>query len=235
MIDLMNFMEQMGNSNMPLVAAFFIGMMMSISPCPLATNITAIAYSSRDINNRKKTLLSGLFYTIGRMLTYMTITIMIMYAGMSSQAIALPLQKYGNLFLGPALIFFALVMMDVMKFNIKLNGLSGLNEKLAGKGYIGNFIMGATFSLAFCPFSAVLFFGMLIPLVLKFSDGVLIPAVFAFSTGLPVIIFSLILTYSASRIGKVFNKVQLFEKLMRRFVSIVLLILGIYYTISIFR
>jgi len=111
--------------------------------------------------------------------------------------------------------------------------LDNLKEKLSEKGYLGSFILGVIFALAFCPFSAVLFFGMLIPLALKFGDGILIPSVFAFATGLPVILFSFVLVFSVSKLGRVMNKVQLFEKYMRYIVSIIFIFSGIYYTISI--
>jgi len=91
-------------------------------------------------------------------------------------------------------------------------------------------LLGVIFALAFCPFSAVLFFGMLIPLALKTRDGLLIPSVFAFGTGLPVIIFSFILVYSVSKLGKIMGKIQVFEKWSRKIVAIIFILAGLYYT-----
>ena len=221
----------MGNNNFPLIAAFFIGLMTALSPCPLATNITAIAYISKKINNGKRTLLTGFFYTLGRMFTYIALASLIVYIGLNVQIISLSLQKYGEKFLGPLLIVIGIFMLGIIKLNfIKSNGkLNGLKERLSEKGYLGSFLLGVIFALAFCPFSAVLFFGILIPLALKFSDGILIPSVFAFATGLPVIIFSFILVYSVSKLSLIMKKVQIFEKWMRYIVATIFIIVGIYY------
>ena len=231
-MDLMAFMQSMGTNSFPLIAAFFIGLMTALSPCPLATNITAIAYASKKIGDGKKTLWTGFIYTLGRMFTYVLLASLIVYVGVNVQAISLFLQKYGERILGPLLIFIGLVMFNVIKLPSLKSGerMDNLKEKLSEKGYFGAFVLGVLFALAFCPFSAVLFFGMLIPLALKFSDGILIPSVFALATGLPVIIFAFILTFSVSKLGKIMNKVQTFEKYMRFIIALVFVIIGIYYT-----
>jgi len=235
-MSLMAFMEAMGTSSIPIVAAFFIGLMTAISPCPLATNITAIAYASKRIDNSKHTLLVGFLYTLGRMFTYVAIASLIVLVGVNTQTIALFLQKYGEKILGPFLIILGILMLGLINFNFsqKNDKLRALKEKLAGKGFIGAFLLGVIFALAFCPFSAVLFFGMLIPLALKAGDGLIIPAVFAFATGLPVIIFSIILVKSVSKLGSIMNKVQIFELWMRRIVAVIFILTGAYYTFIVF-
>jgi len=228
-------MESMATNSFPLLAAFFIGLMTAISPCPLATNITAIAYISKKIESGKKTLLTGLVYTLGRMFTYILLASLIVYVGVNVQTISLFLQKYGEKILGPLLLFVGLVMLNVIKLpSLKTgNKINKIKEKLAEKGYIGSFLLGIIFALAFCPFSAVLFFGMLIPLALKYSDGILIPSIFSLATGLPVIIFSFVLVFSISKISKIMHKVQLFEKWMRYAMAVIFIIVGIYYILII--
>jgi len=228
---LMAFMEIMGTSSIPIVAAFFIGLMAAISPCPLATNITAIAYTSKKIDNSKHTLIVGFLYTFGRMFTYVALASLIVWFGMQTQAISLFLQDYGEKILGPLLLIVGVIMLDMFKLHLFQSNdkLSGLKEKLAKKGFLGSFLLGVIFALAFCPFSAVLFFGMLIPLALNAGDGLIIPAVFAFATGLPVIIFSIILVKSVTKLGQIMNKIQIFEKWMRRIVAIIFITVGLYY------
>jgi len=228
---IMQFMEAMGTSNIPLLAAFFIGLMTAISPCPLATNITAIAYASKRIDNSKHTLLVGILYTLGRMATYVLLASAIVWLGLNTQVIALFLQKYGDKILGPLLLIIGIVMLDIIKINfLKSSGkMNKLKENLAQKGLLGSFLLGVIFALAFCPFSAVLFFGMLIPIALKAGDGLLIPSVFAFATGLPVILFSFVLVYGVSRLGKIMGKIQTFEKYSRRFVAGIFVLVGLYY------
>jgi len=231
-MSLMSFMEVMSTSSFPLIAAFFIGLMTAISPCPLATNITAIAYISKKIDSGKKTLLTGFVYTLGRMFTYVLFAALIVYIGVNVQAISLFLQKYGEKILGPLLIFMGLVMLNIIRLpSLKSKDkINKIKERLSERGYLGSFLLGVLFALAFCPFSAVLFFGMLIPLALKYSDAFLIPSIFSFATGIPVIIFAFILTFSVSKIGKVMNKIQTFEKYMRYLIAGVFVIVGIYYT-----
>ncbi|MDD4878329.1 MAG: aromatic aminobenezylarsenical efflux permease ArsG family transporter [Candidatus Nanoarchaeia archaeon] len=230
---LMAFMEAMGTSGIPIVAAFFIGLMTAISPCPLATNITAIAYASKRISHSRHTLLVGFLYTLGRMFTYVGIASLIVFFGINTQEIALFLQKYGEKILGPFLIIIGVVMLDAIKLNIfKENGrFSRLKENLANKGYAGAFLLGVVFAMAFCPFSAVLFFGMLIPLAIKAQSAILLPSVFAFATGLPVIVFSFILVKSVNKLGAIMNKVQTFELWMRKIMAVVFILAGLYYTI----
>jgi cytochrome c-type biogenesis protein len=232
--DLMPFMESMGTSNIPLLASFFIGLMMAISPCPLATNITAIAYVSRRIENSSHTLLVGFLYTMGLMTTYISIASLIVYLGLKTPGISLPLQQYGGLLLGPLLVFMGLVMLEIIKLDhIKLPAAGEkLKKELAERGYLGGYLLGVIFALAFCPFSAVLYFGMLIPLALKTGDAIMVPAVFAFATGLPVIVFSFLLVSGVNKLGVILNKLQTVERWNRRIVAAVFVLVGIYYIIQ---
>lgn len=183
-MSLMYFMEIMSGNSFPLIAAFFIGLMTALSPCPLATNITAVAYISKKIGNGKKTLLTGFIYTLGRMLTYVVLASLIVYAGVNIQVISIFLQRYGERILGPLLIVMGLIMLNIIKLPSLKSGnkINRIKEKLSEKGYLGSFLLGVIFALAFCPFSAVLFFGMLVPLALRFSDGILIPSIFSLAT-----------------------------------------------------
>lgn len=233
-MSIMNFMEAMGTSNVPLIAAFFIGLMTALSPCPLATNITAIAHISKNLNH-KKTIITGLIYTFGRMFTYVFIAALIVLFGINVQVIALFLQRYGEKILGPLLVFFGLIMLEIIKFPVFESNqqLNKLKEKLSKKGYLGSFLLGFLFALAFCPFSAVLYFGMLIPIALKARDAFFIPSVFSIATGLPVIIFSFILTYSISKLGTIMNKVSHIEKIIRIISSFVFILIGAYYILKV--
>ena len=165
------------------------------------------------------------------MLTYVLIASAVVWFGLNTQTIALFLQKYGDKLLGPLLLIIGIIMLDIikLKFFKSTDRIARLKEKLAGKGLMGSFLLGVIFALAFCPFSAVLFFGMLIPIALKAGDGIIIPSVFAFATGLPVIIFSFILVYSVSKLGKIMNKISTFEKWTRKIVAAIFIIVGLYY------
>jgi len=216
--------------NIPLLTAFVLGVMTSISPCPLATNITAIAYISKDIKTPKNTLISGLFYTLGRGISY-TLLATLIYFGLSSFKIASIFQGWGDKILGIILILIALVMFGVIKINFgsKSEKVEKLKEWLTTKGHIGTVFLGALFALAFCPYSGVLFFGILIPLVLSSTEGLLLAPLFALGTGLPVIVFSFFLAFSIGKVGKIYNVMSKIEKVMRYSVATVFLLTGLYY------
>lgn len=228
-MDIMSFMELMGTSGIAPLAAFFIGLMMAMSPCPMATNITAIAAVSRKAGENRNTLLFGLSYTLGRMFTYVGIAAVIIWIGISIQSVSVVLQAGGEIFLGPFLIIIGIIMTGKIRFpSFTNNGISRLKQSLADKGIVGSFGLGAVFALAFCPFSAVLFFGMLIPLAVLAGDVLVLPSIFAFATGIPVIIFSLILSFGVSRLSSAMDKVNVIDKWSRRIVSVVFIIVGIY-------
>lgn len=169
------------------------------------------------------------------MFIYVLLASLIVYIGLNIQSAALFLEKYGEKILGPLLIIIGVLMLNVIKVNF-LSGNKRIGEfqvKLSEKGYLGAFSLGVLFSLAFCPLSAALFFGILIPIALKFSDGILIPSVFAIATGLPVILFSIILTFSISKLGQIMNKIQIFERSMRYIVAILFISIGFYYILII--
>lgn len=218
------------NYNIPLLTAFLLGILTSISPCPLATNITAIAYISKEIKTTKNTLLNGLFYTLGRGISY-TLLATLIYFGLSSFQISNIFQGWGEKVLGPILIIIGLIMFGIIKININNHNekVEKLKEWLVGKGYIGSLFLGVLFALAFCPYSGVLFFGVLIPLVLKSSESLLLPPVFALGTGLPVIIFSFLIAFSMQKVSRAFQVAQKVEKVMRYMVASVFLIAGVYY------
>lgn len=222
------------NSQIPILSAFILGLMTSISPCPLATNITAVGYISKDFNNRKRVFLSGVIYTIGRAITYTTIGLII-FLGASQFAISGFIQQWGERILGPILIVSGLFMIGLIKLNI--NGIGKLNDKikqLNKNRHMDILLMGIVFALAFCPYSGVLYFGMLMPMTITSASGLYLPIIFAIASGIPVLIFTLIIAYSVSSVSKYFNRVKTFEYLFRRVVAVVFIGIGVYYTFIIF-
>lgn len=227
----MDFLQNiLENTSITLISAFVLGLMSAISPCPLATNITAIAYISRNIENKRAVFRNGIFYTIGRGIGYFAVAF-ILYLGVSKFQVASFLQSNGEKFLGPLLVIIGIFMLDLIKINFPSFGkLSELFQKNSSKvGWISSLIMGILFALAFCPYSGVLYFGMLIPMTLTEPEGLSLPLVFAFATGLPVIIFAYIISFTVANVGNIFNKIKSFEYWFRKVVGVVFIIVGLYY------
>jgi cytochrome c biogenesis protein CcdA len=216
--------------NIPLLTAFLLGVLTSISPCPLVVNITAIAYLSRNIKSAKNTILNGLWYTFGRIISYTAIAAVVYY-GASSFAISNIFQGWGEKLLGPTLLFIGVVMLSGFKIGGKrMHGkLEALKQRLATQGYIGSMLLGMILALAFCPYSAALFFGALMPLILSSPEKLLLAPVFGLGTGIPIIIFAFILAYSVQKIGATFAIVQKLERILRIVVAIIFILAGIYF------
>ena len=218
------------NYNIPFVSALVLGLMTAISPCPLATNITATAFISKNIADKRKVFLSGLLYSLGRAFSYTTIGL-ILYLGASKFHIARFFSQNGEKYLGPLLIIIGLIMLNVIRLNFlgKSNFQEKLSERFKNRGLLGSFLIGLIFALAFCPYSGALFFGILIPMTITSVDGLYLPIVFAFGTGLPVILFTYLLAFAAEKVGVFYNKITIIEKLMRTIAGVVFILTGIYY------
>lgn len=231
----MNFLQTiLDNSQYSFLTAIILGLMTAISPCPLATNISAIGFISRNIENRRRVFINGLVYTLGRAISYTGLALIIFF-GASKMNISMIFQGWGEKLLGPVLILVGLLMLDVIK--IKLPGLSGLTNKIGenSKGsYWGTLLLGMVFALAFCPYSGVLYFVMLIPMTVASASGLYLPILFAIATGLPVIIFAWLLAYAVGNVGKLYNRIKLFELWFRRVVSVIFIAVGIYYILIFF-
>jgi cytochrome c biogenesis protein CcdA len=213
----------------PWLSAFALGLLTAISPCPLATNITATAYIAKGFTEKKKVLWSGLLYTLGRALSYVGIAAAL-YFGASKFHIARFFQGNGEKWLGPLLIIIGLIMLNVIPLNFKGNSFTQkLTDKLGKQGLWGALLLGVVFALAFCPYSGALYFGMLIPLTMSTGDAFSVPLIFALGTGLPVLLFTYLLAFSMEKVGAWFNAIQKVEKVMRYAVGGTFVLVGLYY------
>lgn len=236
----MEFLQSLAdNTQFPVFTAFILGLMTAISPCPLATNISAIGFISNDLQDKRRIFINGILYTLGRAFSYTVlgiIMILILKEGASVYKIQKSIATYGEMFIGPLLILIGIFMLDLIKLNFSITGR--LTSKMEGKTKSGSFwsslLLGVVFALAFCPYSGILYFGALIPLSVSSTAGYFLPFVFAIATGLPVILFAWILAYSVSSVGSFYNKVKSFEKWFRRIVAIVFILVGLYYCWMVF-
>ena len=231
----MDFLKNiLDNSQYSFVTALILGLMTAISPCPLATNITAIGFISRDIDNRKRVFMNGLVYTLGRAISYTGLAVLLFF-GASQMNISRLFQGWGERLLAPLLIIIGLLMLDVIK--IKFPGFSGLTDKIEEKvkgSYWSTLLLGMLFALAFCPYSGVLYFAILIPMTIASANGLYLPVVFAITTGLPVIIFAWLIAYAIGNVGKLYNHIKTFELWFRRGVAVLFIIVGVYYAVLLF-
>ena len=231
----MDFLQSiLDNTSIPAITAFILGILTAISPCPLATNITAIGFIGKDIENHHRIFINGLLYTLGRIITYTIfgfILIPILREGASMFSVQKAVSKYGEMLIAPLLIVIGIYMLDIIKLNLPKINFSGNNLKRKTKGSWGALFLGILFSLAFCPTSGIFYFGMLMPMSAAETGGYLLPVVYAIATGLPVILVAWVLAYSVAGLGKLYNRIQVFEKWFRKVVAILFIAVGIYYAV----
>lgn len=218
---------------LPLLSALWLGILTSISPCPLASNIAAVSFIIKKVDKTAYVFSSGMFYTLGRVLGYTLLGVFITSSLLSIPQTSYFLQTYMNKILGPILIITGLFLLEI--FQITLLGFS-VSEKITARlkdlGMIGSLPLGILFALSFCPISAALFFGSLIPLCVKHKSGIILPSVYGIGTGLPVLIVAILIVVGIKNIGTIFNKITLFEYWMRKTTGVIFLLVGIYYVLA---
>jgi cytochrome c-type biogenesis protein len=213
-------------------SALWLGILTSISPCPLATNIAAISYIGRRMDNSRQVFITGMLYTLGRTIAYVGLAFIILASLLSVPQISLFLQKYMHLAIGPILIIVGMILLRLLQFNLGGSGMSeGLQKWVEAMGIWGGFLLGIVFALTFCPTSAALYFLNLIPLSLKVNSSFALPALYGIGTALPVIIFAVLLAISANTVGRAYNVLAKIEWWGRIITGWLFVLLGIYFSL----
>jgi len=220
------------SSSVPFVSALVLGLLTAISPCPMATNITAIGFIGKDLANRNRVFYNGLVYTLGRTVSY-TLLALIIFFGADQFRVSGVFQQYGEKIIGPLLIVIGILMLGIIKLN--LPAFSKFSERYQNRSrfnYLDVLLLGVIFALAFCPYSGVLYFGMLIPLTVS-TSGLHLPVVFAIATGIPVILFAWMIAYTISGLGTLYERIKAFEFWFRKVVAVLFIGVGVYYVIAV--
>ncbi|HUT61472.1 MAG TPA: aromatic aminobenezylarsenical efflux permease ArsG family transporter [Phycisphaerae bacterium] len=214
-------------------SALWLGILTSISPCPLASNIAAISFLSRRVGRTREVLLSGLLYTAGRTATYLVLAVIVLAGLLATGDIARFLQRYLNQILGPVLIIVGMVLLGMLGGALSLNlAGQGVQERASKGGWWWSGLLGILFALSFCPVSAGLFFGGLIALSAANGSRVLLPSLFGVGTALPVIVFAFLIAFASHYVGKAFNRLTQIERWVRTITGVVFILAGIYYSLS---
>jgi len=212
--------------------ALWLGILASISPCPLATNIVAVSYVGRQVGSTRAILLSGVLYTLGRTLAYVALGAAAVWSLMSVVSVSNFLQGGFHRALGPLLVAVGLLLLGVFKLNLSGPGVGDdLQQRVDRWGIWGAGLLGLVFALTFCPVSAGLFFGSLVPLAADRGSPLLLPTAFGIGTALPVAVFSVLLAAGAGWLGRALDRVQAFEIWARRVTAVVFIGVGVYETL----
>jgi cytochrome c biogenesis protein CcdA len=218
-------------------SAFWLGILTSISPCPLATNIAAISFISRRVNRAHAVLGTGLLYACGRTIVYVLLAVLLVGSVLSAPSVSHLLQKYMNKALGPLLILVGMVLLGLIQIRTRGTSLGdSMGERAQRWGVWGGLLLGVVFALAFCPASAALYFGSLLPISIRYESPFFLPAAYGVGTALPVVLFAVAIAAGAGAVGKAFQKVSAFERWARIVTGAVFVLVGVYFClVFIFR
>jgi cytochrome c-type biogenesis protein len=215
------------------LSAIWLGILTSVSPCPLATNIAAVSFISHRLTQRKVVFLSGILYTLGRSLTYIVIGVLIVKTLVDVPILSDFLQRYVNKILGIVLILVGMVLLDLLRIPMPIPSVSeNFAKKLAEKGTFGSLFLGILFALAFCPVSAALFFGGLIPIAVKAKSGIVLPLIYGIGTGLPVLLFAFLTAAGAGYINTLYHRITKIEFYTKKATGIIFILVGVYYALA---
>jgi cytochrome c-type biogenesis protein len=217
-------------TNLPFLAAFLIGLLASIGPCPLATNVTALSYMARQFSDHWAVVATGVLYTLGRVIAYGLVGLVVLVAGAQVSRLASGLQGVAEVGLGPLLILVGLVLLDVIRPNLTVTSglLARLQERAARWRGAGAFILGFLFALAFCPYSAALYFGILIPMAFSSTAGFALPLLFGLGTGIPVLILGVPLALGLKQVAAGFNLLERAEVVIRKVAGLTFIGAGLF-------
>ncbi|ADV63146.1 cytochrome c biogenesis protein, transmembrane region [Isosphaera pallida ATCC 43644] len=225
--------------------AVWLGVLTSISPCPLATNLAAISFIGRRAvgegegagkgssagvwRGPRRVAVGGVSYTLGRMLTYVLVAGLLVAGLLSAPSLAQTLQRVVGKVVGPLAIVVGMVLVGLIQLKTPGGpGDQGWTKRLAQSGGLGGaFLLGMVFALTFCPVSAALFFGALVPLALTKGSPVVLPALYGIGTALPVFGFALLLAFGVRAVGRAFNAVGKVERVARLGTGAVFIAAGI--------
>jgi cytochrome c-type biogenesis protein len=216
-----------------LIAAIWLGILTSISPCPLATNIAAVSFIGKNATATKKVFITGTLYLLGRATAYAALAALIVASLLSIPVVSNFLQSYINKILGPMLIIAGMLLMELVSLPAGRGTDTSKLQLLAEKNlFAASFIMGIIFALAFCPVSAALFFGSLIPVAVRQQSPVLLPVIYGAGTALPVLFFAILLAFGTNYLSRVFNAVSHVELWARRITGVLFIVIGIYFSLT---
>jgi cytochrome c biogenesis protein CcdA len=222
----------MGPGWLAVGSALWLGLLTSISPCPLSTNIAAVSYVGRRVGSGRAVLMSGALYTTGRSLVYLVLGAASVWSLMSMVSVSSFLQGTFSRLLGPLLVALGLLLLGVFEVAVPSVGVGDdFRERVDRAGVWGAGVLGMVFALAFCPVSAGLFFGGLVPLAVERSSPLLLPVAYGIGTALPVAVFAVLLAAGVGWLGKALDRVQAFEVWARRVTAVVFIGVGVYETL----
>jgi cytochrome c biogenesis protein CcdA len=193
--------------------------------------VAAVSFVGRNVANPRRAMLAGIAYTLGRAATYVLVAVLIVSSVLSIPGVSLFLQHRMNQILGPLLILIGIGLLGWLRLPMPSWRLNLTAGKGTGRmGIAGAGMLGLLFALSFCPVSAGLFFGGLIPLAINADSRVLLPAVYGVGTGLPVLVFAVLIALGTHWVGRAFHVLTAIDRAARPVTGAIFVLAGLYLT-----
>ena len=196
-------------------------------PCPLAANISAISLLSGTPGSKKIQVTLIIFYSLGYMIVLLGIAVLINFGLISIPRLSIYLQSILSSFLGPMLIFVGMVLTEMIKLSLPYKVLYPDKNHWKSNPHIYFFLIGILLALSFCPATAFIYFGLMIPLSVNHSQIVLFPLLYAVGALLPIIATSILISR-----GLLSNLKEKWAKKIPSISGWILIIIGIYITLK---
>jgi cytochrome c biogenesis protein CcdA len=148
-------------------------------------------------------------YATGRAVAYVAVGILVAWGIAAAPQTSRFLQTFLEPFIGPLLIVVGLVLLGWIPLRLNFGPAQpGATEGLASRGLPGAFLLGVLFALTFCPTSAALFFGGLLPLSLAAPTQVPLFVIYGLATAVPVGVVALAVLAGAGSGARLVGGIQ---------------------------
>jgi cytochrome c biogenesis protein CcdA len=175
----------MTDYHVALGSALVLGAMTTLHPCPLAVNAAAVSLLAGWSGERRSASRRIAAFVVGYCLTFATLALLLAGTSLRLPVVASALTRATAVFLGPLLVVVGMVHADVLPWPGSNRGNRRLLDRRART--LGGYGLGAVLALSFCPATAALFFGLLLPLAVQYRAPVAFAAAYAIGAALPLV------------------------------------------------
>ncbi len=213
----------------PLLFAFLLGLVGATAPCQFTGNMGAITIFCNNSLQNKIPWTNIILFILGKIVVFSALGLIVWLIGTEIQGKFTLFIPWLRKFIGPLLILIGLFMIGLIKIRWNIKMITIPNKIKNTK--LGSFLLGVTFTLAFCPTMFILFFVTLMPVVLSTSYGAVLPAVFGLGTSLPLL-FSVFLIWYFELSGTLMKSSRNVGKTIQQLAGCLMIILGILDTLT---
>lgn len=220
-----------------VLTSIALGALTIFHPCPLATNIAAVSFLCTWKERHRDKLLTGSLFVLGEITTLAALGSFISLSVVNIPSAANFFQDYILQLFGPIFILSGMMLLGILLPRQRILKIPEKLLKLGSKiGRLGGLFLGVLVALTFCPMSAAIFFGVLVPLSVSNDAVVLYPLFYGVGASLPLMIIAILVSRSTAILDRYFLMKKPAEKILRKMAGTVMILLGVFLSLRhIFR